>query len=77
MSNSLASQLQAIRSIALTDSAPQKRPFTRPSILFDPKEAADKSTESIYTIAAQGNFIFHYFYLFIFVIFHKLNEFDC
>ncbi|AET00469.2 uncharacterized protein At3g06530 isoform X2 [Medicago truncatula] len=54
MATSLASQLQAIRSIALTDSAPQKRPFTRPSILFDPKEAADKSTESIYTIAAQG-----------------------
>ncbi|CAK8538792.1 unnamed protein product [Lathyrus sativus] len=54
MATSIASQLEAIRSIAHVDSAPLKRPFTRPSILFDPKEAADISIESIFTIALQG-----------------------
>ncbi|GAU49365.1 hypothetical protein TSUD_252390 [Trifolium subterraneum] len=54
MATSIASQLAAIRSIALVDSAPQKRPFTRPSILFDPKEAADIDIESIFNIAIQG-----------------------
>ncbi|CAI8586853.1 unnamed protein product [Vicia faba] len=54
MATSIASQLEAIRSIAHVDSAPLRRPFTRPSILFDPKEAADISIESIFTIALQG-----------------------
>ncbi|WJX64702.1 hypothetical protein P8452_49448 [Trifolium repens] len=54
MATSIASQLAAIRSIALTDSAPQKRPFTRPSILFNPKEAADIDIESIFNIAIEG-----------------------
>ncbi|XP_004517296.1 uncharacterized protein At3g06530-like [Cicer arietinum] len=54
MASSLASQLEVIRSIALADPAPLKRPFTRPSILFDPKKAADTDTESIFSIALQG-----------------------
>ncbi|KAI5433025.1 hypothetical protein KIW84_020356, partial [Lathyrus oleraceus] len=54
MATSIASQLEAIRSIAHVDSAPLRRPFTRPSILFDPKEAADINIESIFTIALQG-----------------------
>ncbi|PNY12135.1 U3 small nucleolar RNA-associated protein [Trifolium pratense] len=54
MATSIASQLASIRSKALVDSAPQKRPFTRPSILFDPKEAADIDIESIFNIAIQG-----------------------
>ncbi|PNX77388.1 U3 small nucleolar RNA-associated protein [Trifolium pratense] len=54
MATSIASQLAAIRSIAHVDSAPQKRPFTRPSILFDPKEAADIDIETLFNIAIQG-----------------------
>lgn len=54
MATSIASQLEAIRSLALADSAPLKRPFTRPSILFDPKEAADIDIETIFSIALQG-----------------------
>ncbi|KAJ1389579.1 U3 small nucleolar RNA-associated protein 10 [Sesbania bispinosa] len=54
MATSLASQLEAIRSFAQADSAPLKRPFTRPSILFDPKEAADIDIETIFTLAHQG-----------------------
>ncbi|XP_027329398.1 uncharacterized protein At3g06530 isoform X2 [Abrus precatorius] len=54
MATSIASQLEAIRSFAKTDSEPLKRPFTRPSILFDPKEAADIDIETIFTIALQG-----------------------
>jgi hypothetical protein len=67
----LTSQL---KTLATTDSAPQKRPFARPSILFDPKEAADKSTETIYTIAAQGNFIFHIFLIYFLLFFISLLE---
>ncbi|XP_020540628.2 uncharacterized protein At3g06530 isoform X2 [Jatropha curcas] len=54
MATSIASQLEAIRSVIQTDSAPQKRPITRPSILFDPKEAADIDIESILSIALSG-----------------------
>ncbi|TKY57271.1 U3 small nucleolar RNA-associated protein 10 [Spatholobus suberectus] len=54
MATSIAAQLEAIRSFAKTDSEPLKRPFTRPSILFDPKEAADIDIETIFTIALQG-----------------------
>ncbi|KAK7300089.1 hypothetical protein RJT34_10922 [Clitoria ternatea] len=54
MATSIASQLEALRSFVKTDSEPLKRPFTRPSILFDPKQAADIDIETIHTIALQG-----------------------
>ncbi|KAI4332818.1 hypothetical protein L6164_017696 [Bauhinia variegata] len=54
MATSIASQLEAIKSIVQGDSEPLKRPFTRPSILFDPKEAADIDVETILSIALQG-----------------------
>ncbi|KAG4402850.1 hypothetical protein GLYMA_02G290200v4 [Glycine max] len=54
MASSIASQLEAIRSFAKTDSDPLKRPYTRPSILYDPKKAADISTETIFTEALRG-----------------------
>ena len=54
MATSIASQLEAIKSFARPDSDPLKRPFTRPSILFDPKEAADIDIDTIFTIALQG-----------------------
>jgi U3 small nucleolar RNA-associated protein 10 len=67
MATSIASQLAAIRSIALTDSAPQKRPFTRPSILFNPKEAADIDIESIFNIAIEGITSLFNFFIFSFI----------
>uniref|UniRef100_A0A2P2MAV5 Uncharacterized protein At3g06530 n=1 Tax=Rhizophora mucronata TaxID=61149 RepID=A0A2P2MAV5_RHIMU len=54
MATSIASQLEAIRSVIQTDSEPRKRPITRPSILFDPKEAADIDVDSILSIALSG-----------------------
>ncbi|XP_020222624.1 uncharacterized protein At3g06530 isoform X2 [Cajanus cajan] len=54
MATSIASQLEAVRSSVKIDSEPLKRPFTRPSILFDPKEAADIDIEAIFSIALQG-----------------------
>ncbi|XP_052184980.1 uncharacterized protein At3g06530 [Diospyros lotus] len=54
MAASIASQLQAIKSLIKADSEPQKRPFTRPSILFDPKEAADIDLDAILDIALTG-----------------------
>lgn len=55
MASSIASQLQAIKSLINVDTdAPQKRPFTRPSILFSPKEAADIDLESLLSIALSG-----------------------
>lgn len=55
MASSIASQLQAIKSLINADTdAPQKRPFTRPSILFSPKEAADIDLESLLSIALSG-----------------------
>ena len=54
MATSLASQLAAIRSAIQIDSESQKRPITRPSILFDPKEAADIDIETIFNIALSG-----------------------
>ncbi|KAI5408440.1 hypothetical protein KIW84_054320 [Lathyrus oleraceus] len=53
MATSIASQLETIRSITHVDFAPLKRPFTRPSILLDPKEVADIILESVCTIALQ------------------------
>ncbi|KAF7836313.1 uncharacterized protein G2W53_011172 [Senna tora] len=55
MATSIAAQLEAIKSfVQSSDSQPLKRPFTRPSILFDPKEAADIDIETIWSIALQG-----------------------
>ncbi|XP_022943098.1 uncharacterized protein At3g06530 [Cucurbita moschata] len=54
MASSIASQLQAIKSFVQADSEPLKRPFTRPSILFDPKEAADIDVDTVFGIALQG-----------------------
>ncbi|KAK7852331.1 uncharacterized protein CFP56_039361 [Quercus suber] len=52
--SSLAAQLQVIKSFVPGDSQPLKRPFTRPSILYDPKEAADIDVDAILSIALQG-----------------------
>ncbi|XP_062092226.1 uncharacterized protein At3g06530 [Humulus lupulus] len=55
MAASIASQLQAIKSFVQPDSDPQqKRPFTRPSIIFELKKAADIDVETILSIALQG-----------------------
>ncbi|KAJ4893034.1 Uncharacterized protein Rs2_19828 [Raphanus sativus] len=54
MSSSLASQLQAIKAVVQADTEPSKRPYTRPSILFTPKEAADFDIESIYELGLKG-----------------------
>lgn len=51
---SLAAQLKVIKSFVPGDSQPLKRPFTRPSILYDPKEAADIDVDTILSIALQG-----------------------
>jgi len=54
MATSLESQLKAIASIHVQADDLKKRPFTRPSILFDPTEAADVSLEIVYDIAFRG-----------------------
>ncbi|ONK73498.1 uncharacterized protein A4U43_C04F32240 [Asparagus officinalis] len=54
MATSLASQLRAIKSIHKGTPDPIRRPLTRPSILFDPKEAADIDLRSILSIALSG-----------------------
>ncbi|KAK9142873.1 hypothetical protein Syun_012273 [Stephania yunnanensis] len=52
---SIASQLRAIKSfIQVEGEPPSKRPFTRPSIIFDPKEAADIDLLTILSIAHSG-----------------------
>ncbi|KAL8153527.1 hypothetical protein V2J09_011287 [Rumex salicifolius] len=53
-STSIASQLQAIKSFVKADAEPLKKPFIRPSLLFDPKEAADTDIDTIYSIAVSG-----------------------
>ncbi|XP_030533160.1 uncharacterized protein At3g06530 isoform X1 [Rhodamnia argentea] len=54
MAASLSSQLQAIKSYVQADSEPLKRPFTRPSVLFNPKEASDIDIDTIHDIALSG-----------------------
>ncbi|KAI9160506.1 hypothetical protein LWI28_008767 [Acer negundo] len=54
MATSIASQLQAIKSFVQADEEPLKRPFTRPSVLFNPKEAADIDLDTILNIALSG-----------------------
>lgn len=52
--NSIASQLQALKSLVKADTDVPKRPITRPSVLFDPKEAADLDIDTILSIALSG-----------------------
>ncbi|KAK9292213.1 hypothetical protein L1049_020175 [Liquidambar formosana] len=54
MATTIASQLQAIKSFIQADSEPLKRPFTRPSVLYDPKEAADIDINTVHSIALSG-----------------------
>ncbi|KAF5743615.1 hypothetical protein HS088_TW08G00200 [Tripterygium wilfordii] len=54
MASSIAQQLQAIKPFVQADSAALKRPFTRPSILYDPKEAADIDIGTILNVALSG-----------------------
>ncbi|KAL4579712.1 hypothetical protein LXL04_015872 [Taraxacum kok-saghyz] len=54
MATSIASQLQAIRSIVKADTDPVKRPFTHPSILFDAKKAADTDLDTLFDLAVSG-----------------------
>ncbi|KAG5249529.1 U3 small nucleolar RNA-associated protein and NUC211 domain-containing [Salix suchowensis] len=54
MATSISSQLQAIRSVIQTGLESKKRPITRPSILFDSKEAADLDIDTILDIALSG-----------------------
>ncbi|XP_068328989.1 uncharacterized protein At3g06530-like [Pyrus communis] len=57
MATSIAAQLEAIKSVIQADTEPSgssKKPFTRPSILFDAKEAADIDVHTIFSIALQG-----------------------
>ncbi|TVU14983.1 hypothetical protein EJB05_38480 [Eragrostis curvula] len=51
---SIASQLQAIKSAIGAAPEPARRPITRPSVLFDAKEAADISIRAILPIALSG-----------------------
>lgn len=65
MASSIASQLKAIKSLINVESdAPQKRPFTRPSILFSPKEAADIDLESLLSIALSGMYTYFHMNMF-------------
>ncbi|XP_073001076.1 uncharacterized protein At3g06530 isoform X2 [Typha latifolia] len=54
MATSLASQLQAIKSIIKGTQDPIRAPRTRPSVIFDPKEAADVDLRTILPIALSG-----------------------
>ncbi|XP_077219422.1 ARM repeat superfamily protein isoform X2 [Tasmannia lanceolata] len=54
MATTLQSQLLAIKSFVQGETEQRKRPFTRPSLIFDPKEAADIDLETILTIALSG-----------------------
>ncbi|KAL5979881.1 hypothetical protein ACLOJK_038993 [Asimina triloba] len=54
MATSLASQLLRIKPFVQGEAGGRKRPFTRPSVIFDPKEAADIDAETILSIALSG-----------------------
>ena len=62
MTTSISSQLQAIRSVIQTGLESKKRPITRPSILFDSKEAADLDIDTILDIALSGLLLPHFNY---------------
>jgi U3 small nucleolar RNA-associated protein 10 len=52
--SSIAAQLQAIKSAVGAVPEPAQRPITRPSVLFDAKEAADIDLRAILPIALSG-----------------------
>ncbi|GJN26820.1 hypothetical protein PR202_gb14780 [Eleusine coracana subsp. coracana] len=52
--SSIAAQLQAIKSAVGAAPEPARRPITRPSVLFDAKEAADIDLRAILPIALSG-----------------------
>ncbi|GAA0150254.1 RNA metabolism protein [Lithospermum erythrorhizon] len=55
MVTSIASQLQALKSVINGGGVESlKRPITRPSILYDPKEAADIDIDTIFSISLSG-----------------------
>ncbi|XP_021761936.1 uncharacterized protein At3g06530-like [Chenopodium quinoa] len=51
---SIAAQLQALKSYVKADTEVPKRPITRPSVLFNPKEAADLDIDTILSLALSG-----------------------
>ncbi|KAF6149893.1 hypothetical protein GIB67_008614 [Kingdonia uniflora] len=54
MASSIALQLQALKSFIQTEPEQTRRPFTRPSIIYDPKQAADTDIDTIFTVAQSG-----------------------
>lgn len=52
--SSIATQLRALQSLVKTDRDVPKRPITRPSVLYDPREAADLDIDTILSIALSG-----------------------
>ncbi|KAJ0970648.1 hypothetical protein J5N97_018607 [Dioscorea zingiberensis] len=54
MATALASQIREIKAVLRGSEDPLRRPITRPSILFDPKEAADIDLRSILSLALSG-----------------------
>ncbi|XP_068649643.1 uncharacterized protein At3g06530 [Aristolochia californica] len=54
MATTLSAQLQAIKSFVQGETEPLKKPITRPSVLFEPKQAADIDLETILSIAVSG-----------------------
>lgn len=56
---SIAAQLKALKAHVKTDTDVPKRPITRPSVLFSPKEAADLDIDTILSYALSG---LHSFY---------------
>ncbi|KAL2527027.1 Uncharacterized protein Adt_12081 [Abeliophyllum distichum] len=53
---SISAQLHALKSLSNVhaDSEPLKKPFTRPSLIFDPKAAADVDLDTILNISLSG-----------------------
>ncbi|KAF9617505.1 hypothetical protein IFM89_036709 [Coptis chinensis] len=54
MATSIASQLQRLKPFMQIEPEQTKRPFTKPSIIFDPKEAADIDLDTILTLSLTG-----------------------
>ncbi|XP_010525307.1 PREDICTED: uncharacterized protein LOC104803129 [Tarenaya hassleriana] len=73
MASSIMSQLQAIKSLVQADTEPIKRPFTRPSILFSPKAAADIDIETIYNLGL-GGFMYTIQRIWYYVLCHTMTH---
>ncbi|XP_039121366.1 uncharacterized protein At3g06530-like [Dioscorea cayenensis subsp. rotundata] len=54
MATALASQIREIKAVLRGREDPLRRPITRPSIIFDPKEAADIDLRTILSLALSG-----------------------